>query len=534
MSSTFRAALLIAGFSILSKILGAVRQAVLAHSFGAGGEIDIYVASFRLPDLLFNFLVIGTLSVAFIPVFVARLKSDREGAFALASTIFNVTALAMGVLAVLGALFAGVLIQLIVPGFSAEAQSITASMTRIMMLSPLLFSMSTVLTSVLHSHKRFLLAAVAPLFYNAAIIFGVLYFYPRFGLPGLAWGVVLGAFLHFAVQSPSAFKLGLRLKNGTVFGDPDIKKIARLFIPRIFGIDLGQVSLLIASVVGSTLVSGSLAIFYFADDLRAVPLGVFAIPFAVASFPLLSEFFAKKDFAGLKDFLSKTIVQILFLIIPISILVLLTRAQIVRLVLGAGEGTRFDFGATKQTAQALGFFMLSLFSQSLVPILAKTFYAMQNTVIPVLTAIASAVLNISLALYLVKILGAEGMALAFSTASLFNMSVLFFLLHKRLGGLRDKFIAVRVVKIAIASVAMAVLTFVTLYGVAPIVDMRTYAGVFIQAASAFAVALASYLFVGKLIGLTEADEIIKVGNVWFKRFTRPVTSTIVNLFIDLK
>ena len=224
----------------------------------------------------------------------------------------------------------------------------------------------------------------------------------------------------------------------------------------------------------------------------------------------------------------------MFLIIPSSVLILLLRAQTVRLVLGIGEGTQFDFAATRATALALGFFMLSLFSQSLVPILARSFYALQNTIVPVLTAIASAVLNIVLALILVKSLGAAGMALAFSVASIFNMLVLFVVLHKRLGDLRDKFILLRVVKICIASVAMAVLAFVTLYGVAPLVDMRTYVGVLIQAVSATIVAVSGYLLVGKVIGLTEAEGILKIGKIWFKKFTKPVTSTIVSIFTDLR
>jgi len=534
MPNTLKATILIAVFSIFSKILGAVRQAVFAHEFGAGEVIDIYVASFRIPDLLFNLLIIGTLSSAFIPIFVSYLKSKESEAFAIASSIFNLTLLGMAAFSLLGFVFAGVLTKLIVPGFSAEAQALTAEMTRILMLSPLLFSVSTVLTSVLHSHKRFLLAAIAPLLYNIAIIGGVVFLYPKMGLTGIAWGVVIGAALHFLIQLPSVLRLGLNPFRTVRFKHKAMKRFARLFIPRIFGIDLGQVSLLIASIVGSTLATGSLAIFYFADDLRTVPLGIFAIPFAVASFPVMAEFFAKKDYDGFKVFFSKTVVQILFLIIPISVLILLLRAQTVRLVLGIGEGTQFDFSATRQTALALGFFMLSLFSQSLVPILSRSFYALQNTVIPVLTAIASAVLNIALALVLVKSLGAAGMALAFSVASIFNMLVLFVLLHYRLGDLRDKFIILRVIKICIASVAMAVLAFVTLYGVAPLVDMRTYLGIFIQAVSATTVAVFGYLLVGKVIGLTEAEGIIKIGNIWFKKFTKPVTSTIVSIFTDLR
>ena len=325
--SALRATVLIASFSLLSKLLGAVRQAVFANRFGAGEEIDIYVAAFRVPDLLFNLLILGTLSVAFIPVFVSYLNRGKGPSFEIASTIFNITLVAMGALSLLGAFAAPVLVRAIVPGFGEIQTTQTIALTRILMLSPLLFSLSSVLSSILHSFKRFLLAAVAPLFYNLSIIFGVWYLYPRWGLRGLAYGVVLGAALHFLIQLPAAVRLGLRPLSFWNWRHPGVQKIAKLFWPRVFGVELGQISLLVASVIASFQAAGSLAIFYFAYDLETVPLGVFAMSFAIAAFPTMADYFSKNNIQGFKTFFAQTVVQILFLMLPISVLVLMLRAQ---------------------------------------------------------------------------------------------------------------------------------------------------------------------------------------------------------------
>lgn len=525
---------LIGIFSILAKLLGLARDFVFANRFGAGEIVDIYVAGFRVPDLVYSLLVMGTLSVAFIPVFVRYLGQDKKEAFVIASTIFNLTFLVMGLIALLGLLYAPILVKLIVPGFSQEASLKTAALTRILMLSPLLFSLSSVLTSVLHSFKRFMLAAIAPLFYNAAIIFGVLFVYPRYGLSGIAWAVVGGAFLHFLLQFPSAFRLGLRPFRDFALRHAGVKKIGKLFVPRIFGIDLGQISLLSTSVIGSFLAPGSIAIFYFAYNLETVPLGIFALSFAITSFPVMTEYFAKNDVVGFKNFFSRTTVQLSFLIIPMSILMLLLRAQIVRLILGAVQNTHFTFGDTRLTAQALGFFALSLFAQSLVPLLGRCFYAMQNTIIPVVSGLFSTAFNIGLAVVFAHYAGAAYLALAFSIAITLHMLIMLLILRHRLGDLNDNFLILRILKISAASVIMGIATFVTLYLVAPLVNMQTYLGVTIQTIAASIVALATYLGAGFLINLPEAHQLLTILRNWFFKFTRPITTAISNTFTGLK
>lgn len=533
--SALRATILIAIFSVLSKILGLLRVVVFANRLGAGEEFDIYVAAFRLPDFIFNLLILGTLSVAFIPVFVEYLQKNKEEAVKIASTFFNFAFLIMGALAVLGILFSDFLVKVIVPGFDAVAQAQTSDLTKILMLSPLFFALSSVLTSILHSHKRFLFAAIAPLFYNLSIIFGVLFFYPKYGLWGLGLGVIIGAFLHMILQLPGALALGLRPFAYLDLKNEGVKRIGRLFLPRIIGMDLGQISLLAAAVLGSFFASGTLSVFYIAYDLVTVPVGVFAVSFAIAAFPALSELAGRGDKQALRNFFSTTTVQILFLIIPISVLMLLLRAQIVRLIPGAIQGTKFTFEDTRLTAQTLGFFVLSLFAQSLVPLLSRSFYAMQNTIIPVVSGLIGGVLNVGLAIILSRLYrGPESFALAFTIAITVHLLIMFMILHRRLRGLDDEFLFVRIIKISIASVIMGIVTFLVLYIVAPLVNMQTYLGIFLQTISALAVASITYLGAGLLIKLPETKQLVIILRSWFSKFTKPLTSAIVNMFTDLR
>ena len=526
--------ILIGMFSLLSKILGLGRILVFSNRLGAGEEFDIYIAAFRLPDLIFNLLILGTLSVAFIPILVGYLNKDPEEAEKFSSTIFNFTLLVMSVFAVAGFFLSGWFAKIIVPGFSADAQAATASLTKILMLSPLFFSLSSVLTAYLHSFKRFFLAAISPLFYNLSIIAGILFVYPRFGLRGIAWSVVTGAILHFLLQFPWAIRLGFKPFRYWDLSGPGVRKFLRLFLPRVIGMDLGQISLLAVSVMGSYLASGTLSIFYIAYDLEAVPVGIFAVSFAIAAFPTLAEFAEKGNMTSFKEFFSRTAIQILFLIIPISVLMLLLRAQIVRLIPGALEGTKFTFTDTRLTAETLGFFAISLFAQSLVPLLARCFYATRNTIIPVISGLAAGVINIALAIMLRPLASPYVFAIAFSVAAVVQMLILFILLHRRLAGFDDEFLFVRTIKICIAALLMAMTVYLTLYAVAPLVNMGTYWGIFVQTVSALAVAAVTYLGAGLLIKLPEARGLFAVLQSWFTKFTKPLTSAIVNTFTDFR
>ena len=496
-------------FTLVSRLTGLVRDRLFASTFGAGDILDSYYAAFRVPDFVFNLLILGTLSVAFIPVFAELLVLDKEKANRTANTILNSTILLIGSVCFVLFLFVEPLTKLLVPGFEGNKLADTVNLTRLFLLSPVIFTVSNVFTSILNAQKKFLIVGLAPVLYNIGIIGGLLFLYPRFGIMGLGYGVIIGACLHLLVQVPEILHSGFRWQAVLDYKDLAFQKMTKLFVPKIFGLDNSQISLLIGSVIGSFLASGSIAILNLANNLQAVPIGIFAISISVASFPALSEAFAKKDDQGFLDTLSKSLAQILFFIIPISVLILLLRAHIVRLVYGAGE---FSWEDTTLTFQTLGIFTISLFSQSVSPLLSRSFYSRHNTVIPVIINSFTMLLNACLAYFFGKAYGVVGIAAGFSLASIFNVIVLFitlhYFLHSRLEkqSLRefDLNLFAQVGKIAFAALAAGFAAYGALYAIEPLVNTRTVLGLLIQAGISGSVGVIIYIMASISLGLKQA------------------------------
>jgi putative peptidoglycan lipid II flippase len=405
-------------------------------------------------------------------------------------------------------------------------------LTKIFLLSPVIFTVSNVFGSILNSQKKFLIANLAPVLYNCGIIFGLLVLYPAWGLQGLGWGVILGALLHLLVQILESVRFGYAWQPIMDFKDLAVRKIGKLFIPRIFGLDTSQLSLLIGSVIGSFLAAGSIAVLNLANNLQAVPVGIFAISVAIAAFPALSEAFAIKDLPGFVKILKNSIIQILFFIIPISILMLLFRAYLVRLVYGAGK---FSWSNTILTFNTLGVFVFALFSQALLPLLARAFYARQNTKIPVLVGLICMGLNIWLsyifALHALTLKinlpplhfslqtgGVVGIALGFTLASIINALALFVILRYQLAKdlsaapeVMENFdlkLIEAVLKILLASIAMGIVGYLAIYLLAPLVNTRTGLGILIQSGLACLLAICAFLAVAVKLKLKEATSVL--------------------------
>ncbi|OGE89724.1 MAG: murein biosynthesis integral membrane protein MurJ [Candidatus Doudnabacteria bacterium RIFCSPHIGHO2_01_FULL_50_11] len=508
------ATILIAVFSLLSRAAGLLRDRLLAARFGAGDALDVYTASFRVPDFLYNLLILGTLSAAFIPVFTEYVRRDRDEAWAVARTILNTTIAVMGALAVILMFFSPILVALLVPGFPPAKQALTVTLTRVMLLTPLLFSVSSVFSSVLNSFRRFLLVASLPVIYNLAIIGGILFLEPRFGLIGLAWGVVAGAILHMSLQIPAVLRLGFRFSLGWDLQHPGVRRVIRTFVPRVFGMDLGQISFFISSIIGSMLASGSVAVYSLAFNLESVPIGIIAIAFATVAFTLLSEAAASEDKEKFRQILQSNFSQILFLIVPMGILMVVLRAQIVRIVLGSGH---FSWDDTLRTIEALGYFGISLFAQSLVPLLSRAFYAMKNTIIPVVCGLTAAGINIVAALLLVPHYQVAGLALAFSIGSLANLILLFVTFEMKYGNIVDAPLFLKLEKIAVAAVLAGIAAYAGLYIIEPFVATSTVIGLLIQAVGASLAGGGAYLLAGMLLGISESRHLASNMKVWMNR-----------------
>jgi putative peptidoglycan lipid II flippase len=506
-SSITIAAALVATSSLVSRFLGIIRDRILAGQFGATTTLDIYYAAFRIPDLVFNLVVLGALSAGFIPIFTSLIKpggselkshsagqetfqkDNRPAAWILANNVLNWLLLGLAGLSLIGIIGAPALTKLIAPGFSAAEQATTASLTRIMFLSPLFLGISGIFGGILQSFKRFLIYSLAPIFYNLGIIVGALYFVQWWGLAGLAWGVVLGAFLHMIIQIPTVYRLGFRYRLKIIWHDLNTKKIGRMMVPRTMSLAISQINLVVITIIASGLSSGSLAVFNFANNLQSFPIGIFGISFAIAAFPALAE--AAFDKAKLTASFSQTIRQILFFVIPTTVLIVALRAQIIRVVLGTGQ---FDWQATILTMNALAFFAISLFAQATIPLLIRVFYARHNSATPFYLGLVTVAVNIVLSLILGKSMGVAGLALAYSIANILNLLLLWVWLNFSVGWLDIGNIAWSVLKFTTSAIAAGGAAQITKTIVWPFIDMTKFSGVFTQLMAALVVGSIVYLF----------------------------------------
>ncbi|MGK2848816.1 MAG: murein biosynthesis integral membrane protein MurJ [Minisyncoccota bacterium] len=445
------AAFLIASAGIVSRLLGFFRDRVFASSFGAGDVLDAYYAAFRIPDTLYSFLVLGSLSVALIPVFTEYMTAKKEQeAWQLVSGLLSALLLILGVVSLIGMIFTPIMIRVMVPGFSVEKQELVVTLTRIMLLSPIFLAISALFGSVLVSFKHFLAYSLAPIVYNIGIIVGAILLVPFFGSVGLAWGVVLGSILHMMIQYPSFRRSGFRytLALPLIWREKSVRRVIKLMIPRSLGMGINQISFLVVTFFASTLVSGSLSAFTLANNIQSVPLGLFGIAFSIAVFPSLSLLVAEKKEKDFFRVFTASARRIVFFVLPISIFMIIFRAQFVRVILGSGS---FNWEDTIVTFEILKFLAMSLFAQSLIPLFARAFFAFQNTMTPLYIAMVSEAVHVLLIALLLPKYGVFSLAIAFSLSTTLNFLLLYAMLRKQLSTWNDRLFTWPLIKVLIAS-----------------------------------------------------------------------------------
>lgn len=497
------AALLIAASVFISRVLGLVRDRLLAGRFGAGEELDIYFAAFRIPDFIYGILIVGGITAAFLPVF-SEYFNKREGkewpdkALEFVSNVINSFLVLLVLICGILALLTPFLIRFIAPGFSEAGRELTIDLTRIMFLSPVLFGISSIFSGVLHYFNRFLAYSLAPILYNLGIIFGILFLVPLFGVYGLVYGVILGALFHLLIQIPAALSAGFKYRLILNFKFPGLVKLLYLMIPRTIGTAAYHINLIVITSIASTLAVGSIAIFNFSNNLHYVPIGLIGVSFAVSSFPVFSRFWANGQRKEFLDNFSLSFRQIIFLIVPVIFLMFLLRAQIVRLVLGTGE---FGWWETRLTAACLGLFALGIFGGSLNPLLIRAFFALQDTKTPVLISVFSMALNIVLSFLFVFLLkgsflrdffvqvlrlkGIEnisviGLPLALSLAVSSQLLLLFFFLYKKIGDFRIRGILDSFGRVFSASLVMIAVSYLVRQFTGRFLSLTNFWEVFLQ------------------------------------------------------
>lgn len=497
------AALVIAGASLISRLVGLMRDRVFAHYFGTMPAMDAYYAAFKIPDLIYNLIIVGALTAGFIPTFTKLFykQNDKNPAWKLANNVINITSIGLLILCALAVLFTPLLTKVIAPGFKQESMRLVIIFTRIMMLSPILLGISMVMGGILQSLRQFLLYSFAPIFYNLGIIFGATILVKTpLGISGLAWGVVLGALLHAALQIRGAYASGYRWKWILDLKDKETKLIGKLMIPRTLGLAISQFNLVVVTILASLLPAGSVAVYNYANNLQGLPVGLIGIPFALAVFPFLSTLVANNNLDDFKIQVSSTARQILFLIIPCSIALLLLRAQIVRVILGSGV---FSWSDTINTANTLAFFSLGLFGQALVNLFARAFYAFSDTKTPVIIGLVSEFISIVAALLLMKPLGVAGLGLAASIGAIVNAVVLYFTLRQKTHGLCDDKIIASIFKISAAGICMALTIQALKQPISWVVNMDKFWGILTHGFVSGVVGLLVYALICHLLKLEE-------------------------------
>lgn len=418
---------------ILSRIIGYVRDMVILARFGQNNLTDAYNAAFSIPDFLYYLLIGGALSSAFIPVFSSYIATDREeDGWRVASTIFNIIIIFMIVGITLGIIFTPQLIYLLVPGFSPANMELTVTMTRIMFFQAFFMALNGISMGILNSYHNFLAPAVGSVMYNLGIIVVGLLLAPRFSIIGFSIGVVAGAAMNFGVQFPALLKLGLRYRPIIDLQHPGVRKIGTLIIPVLIGLSVTHFNLFVNQNLGSSLPEGMISALRTAQRIMQLPIGVFAIAIAMATFPTLTGQAARQEREEFKRTMSLGLRTIIFVTLPSAVGLIALKIPVVRLLFQQGNFTPEN---TSATAYALLFYSIGLFAYSALQHLNRVFYALQDTKTPVAVGIFTIIVNIALNFLLIRPLGHGGLALAYSLAGIINMLLLLYILKLRLGRL---------------------------------------------------------------------------------------------------
>ncbi|MBU1053138.1 MAG: murein biosynthesis integral membrane protein MurJ [Proteobacteria bacterium] len=430
-----KAAVLVGGATLLSRILGFVRDIVIAWFFGAGLYSDAFLVAFRIPNLFRRLFAEGSLSIAFIPVFADYLvKEGKEEANNLAGSAVRLLSAILIVITVLGIIFSPLVVRLIAPGFAdfTEKFALTVSLTRIMFPYVYLICLLGLFMGILNVLGHFAAPAFAPSILNISMITAVLFVSPFTGEPikVLAAGVVAGGVLQLLIQVPFLIKNGIYFRRKVKIFHPGLKKVGILMLPAIFGGAVYQINMFVSTLLASFLPEGSISYLYYADRLVQFPLGLFAISVATAIFPALSRQASENDMNALKETFDYSIRMVMFITFPCMIGLIVLREPIVVLLFKRGE---FDIQTAKMTAQALLYYSIGLWAFASVKITVPVFYALKDTKTPVIAALISFLANIALSLLLMKPLKHGGLALANSLSAMLNIILLLRALNIKIG-----------------------------------------------------------------------------------------------------
>ncbi len=523
-SGVNEAAFLLGIFTFCSQILGLIRDRLLATYVGAGPELDVYYTAFKIPDLLY--VTVGTLAsiTVLLPLLTRKHQQGLQYFKQSINQLFTVLVFFLIGISIILFILMPFLVPYIAPGFSTNQQNTVTVLARIMLLQPIFIGISGMISSVTQFFKKFLITALTPLMYNLGIIIGIIFFYPIFGVEGLAVGVVFGALLHLGIQIP------LMIYEKTLpcvtfqIDWTEIRDLVKLSIPRTIGLSMSSVTVIFLISLASKLNTGSIALFTLTQNILNVPLAIIGVSYSVASFPILVKYYSEADFHAFIDRILQGVQKIIFLSLPATVLFIVLRAQIVRVVLGTHS---FSWNDTRIAAAILGVFMVGLVGQSLVQMLVRGMYAMGETRKPLTAMILSQIFVIILALIFLRIFTLPtivevvqyvlrlqdindvrilALPFAFALGNIVNSLLLGIFLVKKFPFTPLKKLFISIGQTSIASLVIGVVAYVTLYIGSLVLNQESFLGIFIQGSIAGIVGIMAGIVILKILNNQDINE----------------------------
>jgi putative peptidoglycan lipid II flippase len=515
-ATVVRAAGLLMASTVLSRVLGYFRDILIAAAYGQTRVTDAYIAAFSIPDFLYNLLVAGTATAAFIPVFSGYIATGRQDeGWEVASTVYNIAAAAMLCGIIAASALAPAIVAKLVPGFEPESMALTVRMTRIMLAQAFFMALNGISAGILNSYQRFLGPAIASVMYNVMIVLCGAALHKRLGIVGFSVGVVAGAAAQFLVLIANLKGIGMRYMPILRWRHPGVRRVFVLMVPILLSYTLTQIGLFVQQNMSSSLPGGALAALRWAQRLMQMPVSVFAVTMVIAIFPTLNGEIARNEMEAFKKSFVFGLRSIIYITLPCGVGLAALGRPVVRLLYQQGN---FNAENTVLTAYTLTFFCLGLFAQGGVLLMNRVFYALQNTWTPVLIGACAMLFNILLNYMLVGVMGTGGLALAYSLAGVLNLVFLLYMVRRSIGRIGGRRLAASFGKTLFMSAAMGVAVYAVAWlAEAYLVDIHTKAGQAIQVGGA--VAAGGLVYFGLSI-LLKMEETGMVKNM-VKRKKRP-------------
>ena len=503
-----RAAGIVMAAFVLSNLVGLVRQILVSRTFGTTAELDAFNAASTYPDLIFSLVAGGALASAFIPILTGFLaEGNRRDGWYLSSSIINIIFLILSLLSLLSiALAPQIVSTILAPEYSPAQQALTADLLRILLIAPTVFGISGILMGILNAHQVFLWSALAPSMLWTGMIIGVLVLAPELGIFGLAWGYVLGAFLHLGIQIPAVLGLPAR-KYFATFGlkFKAVREVGRLMGPRLLGVAAVQINFVVNTILATSMIVGSLTSLKYAWAIMSMPQVVIAQSIAIAALPTFSAQVATGKIAEMRGSLAATLRGVILLSLPATAGLIILRQPIIAMLFERGA---FTAQSTELVSWALLWYSVGLLGHGVVELLSRAFYALQDTKTPVFISIGAMSLNVILSLSFASLFTSinwypfGGLALANSLATALEMGALWLIMHRRLNGLRSKHVLAGFLKSLLATLLMSLVLWVWL-------DFTSTLPVWLVAAGGILIGGLVYGSILLLLRTQEADLVIQ-------------------------